>query len=422
MSPISRNPTGKVQGICHFDGARGPFPPGKEGAAISRIPEAWHQAAMHFALDLSRDSENFPKKVLALFDRHFGFQRSIFFPYPYPVFPGGGPRRGNVLSNYITYGIRYGPMYDYKDHVYKDDIFRYSSLPAHLKGKRVIFTQDVMALEEYERTPYGIHMAAEDLYYQAVLFFYQGERVIGSMGLFRTREEGGFAEAEREPLEYLAQLVEANYQGYLRHSGEARFQDCFHLFFQDVKLGAVILNQDMTVLQTNKAAQEISQVFWEQYRHSQGHFLRSNYQGDPKFREVQTMINEISERLTAQGGTSQTFTSLAGDISFYHTSFLSFGAGGLIQTWHLMFIACQTKELPKNLNHPYNTLTQQERRIVYYLSSGMKNEQIAEELHISIYTVRTHIANIYKKFEVNNKVDLLMHLQPILKEQGSAPQ
>ena len=39
----------------------------------------------------------------------------------------------------------------------------------------------------------------------------------------------------------------------------------------------------------------------------------------------------------------------------------------------------------------------------------------------SIYTVRTHIANIYKKFEVNNKVDLLMHLQPILKDQTTPP-
>ena len=183
----------------------------------------------------------------------------------------------------------------------------------------------------------------------------------------------------------------------------------------------MILFQDMTVMQTNKAAQEISQIFWEQYRHNQGHFLRSNYQGDPKFREVQTMINEISERLTTQGGTSQTFTSPAGDITFYHTSFLSSSAAGLIQTWHLMLITCQTKDLPKNLNHPYNTLTQQERRIVYYLASGMKNEQIAEELHISIYTVRTHIANIYKKFEVNNKVDLLMHLQPILKDQTTPP-
>ena len=139
-----------------------------------------------------------------------------------------------------------------------------------------------MTLEDYERTPYGIHMSAEDLYYQAVLFFFLGDRVIGSMGLFHTKEEGGFREEERGLLEYLAELVEANYQNYLRHSGEARFHDSFQLFFQDVKMGAVILNQDMTVMQTNKAAQEISQIFWEQYRHNQGHFLRSNYQGDPQ--------------------------------------------------------------------------------------------------------------------------------------------
>ena len=410
-----------MQQICHFTARSGPFRCGKEVPAISRIPEPWHDAAMAFSLDLARDSDNFPKKVLALFDKHFGFRRSIFFPYHYTAFPGGQARRVNTLSNYITYGIRYGPMYDYKDHIYKDDIFRYSSLPPHLKGKRVIFTEDVMTLEDYERTPYGIHMSAEDLYYQAVLFFFLGDRVIGSMGLFHTKEEGGFREEERGLLEYLAELVEANYQNYLRHSGEARFHDSFQLFFQDVKMGAVILNQDMTVMQTNKAAQEISQIFWEQYRHNQGHFLRSNYQGDPKFREVQTMINEISERLTTQGGTSQTFTSPAGDITFYHTSFLSSSAAGLSRTWHLLLSSCQTKDLPKNLNHPYNTLTQQERRIVYYLASGMKNEQIAEELHISIYTVRTHIANIYKKFEVNNKVDLLMHLQPILKDQTTPP-
>ena len=384
---------------------------------MSKIPEKWHDAAMNFSLDIARDNENFPKKVLALFDKHFGFHRSIFFPYNYSAFPVPTARRTSTLSNYITYGIRYGPMYDYKDHIYKDDIFRYSALPPHLKGNRVIFTNDVMPFEEYERTPYGSHMIAEDMYYQAVLFFFLGDRVIGSMGLFRSKEEGPFLEEERSLLDYLSELVEANYQNYLRHTGEARFHDSFNLFYQDIKLGAVILNQDMTVMQSNSAAKEISQIFWEQYRHNQGHFLQSNYQGDPQFREVQTMINEISERLTTQGGSSRTMTSLAGDITFYHTSFLSSSAAGLIQTWHLMLITCQTKEMHKNLNHPYNALTQQERRIVYYLASGMKNEKIAEELHISIYTVRTHIANIYKKFEVNNKVDLLMHLQPILKDQ-----
>ena len=50
-------------------------------------------------------------------------------------------------------------------------------------------------------------MSAEDLYYQAVLFFFLGDRVIGSMGLFHTKEEGGFREEERGLLEYLAELV-----------------------------------------------------------------------------------------------------------------------------------------------------------------------------------------------------------------------
>ena len=57
-----------MQQICHFTARSGPFRCGKEVPAISRIPEPWHDAAMAFSLDLARDSDNFPKKVLALFD------------------------------------------------------------------------------------------------------------------------------------------------------------------------------------------------------------------------------------------------------------------------------------------------------------------------------------------------------------------
>ena len=84
-----------------------------------------------------------------------------------------------------------------------------------------------------------------------------------------------------------------------------------------------------------------------------------------------------------------------------------------------MFITCQTKELPKNLNHPYNTLTQQERRIVYYLSSGMKNGRSRRSSTSASIPSAPTLPTSIKKFEVNNKVDLLMHLQPIMKEQGS---
>jgi DNA-binding CsgD family transcriptional regulator len=387
---------------------------------MGKIPEKWRESVISFALDLAKESENFPKKVLALFDKHFGFRQSLFFPFGNGIFSEASPRLGNSMNNYITYGLRYGPMYDYKERVYQDDIFRYSALPPGVKGRRVVYTEDVMPFEEYEHTTYGIHMAGEDMYYQAVLYFYMGERVVATMGLFRSKEQGAFGEEERALLEYLAELVEAHYQSYLHRIGEARFHDSFELFFQESKQGAVVLNQEMTVMQANDAAKEISRIFWEQYRHNQGQIPEVTHEGRPRFHELQTMLDEFGQRMALQGGSSQTISSLAGDISVYHSTFLSSSPAGIIQTWHLMLLTCKTKELPKNLEHPYNALTQQERRIVYYLASGMKNEQIAEELHISIYTVRTHIANIYKKFEVNNKVDLLMHLKPILNNQEKA--
>ncbi len=382
---------------------------------MSKVPEKWREAALAFALDVVREGENFPKKVLALLDKHFGFRRSIFFPHNDAFRGPPGSRRSAALSNYITYGISYGPMYDYKDHVYRDDIFKYSRLPQRLRGKRIVFTDDIMSFQEFEQTDFGRHMMAVDMYYQACIYLYLGDRVIASIALLRSVREEAFGEEERGLLEYLGELIEQSYRGFLNQSGETRILDSFLLFFQDMDMGAVVLNQDMAVLQANPAAQEIGQIFWEQVRNQQSHFLRSNYRGENQFRAVQTMVNEISERLTGQGDGCLTISTIGGELCFYHAPFLYVNVVGAIQTWHMLTITSKTQNLPQNLDHPYNSLTPQERRIVHYVSTGMKNEHIAEALHISIYTVRTHIANIYKKFEVGTKVDLMISLAPYLK-------
>ena len=79
---------------------------------MPQFSERWNDAALAFALDLPGDGENFPKKVLALLDKHFGFHQSMFFPAA-SAFPHLPTRRGSGLSSYITYGLRYGAMYDY---------------------------------------------------------------------------------------------------------------------------------------------------------------------------------------------------------------------------------------------------------------------------------------------------------------------
>jgi len=48
-------------------------------------------------------------------------------------------------------------------------------------------------------------------------------------------------------------------------------------------------------------------------------------------------------------------------------------------------------------------LTSSEYAIVKLIWQGKKNQEIADESFVSINTVKTHIHNIYSKFDVNSK-------------------
>lgn len=52
----------------------------------------------------------------------------------------------------------------------------------------------------------------------------------------------------------------------------------------------------------------------------------------------------------------------------------------------------------------YETLTATEVSILQYVEQGYANSEIARELNIEVTTVKKHIYNIYKKLEVNNRV------------------
>ncbi len=100
----------------------------------------------------------------------------------------------------------------------------------------MIFTEDVMTLEDYERTPTGFTCPPRIYIIRrsSSSSWGPGDRFHGALSHQRGgRLSGRGRGACWDP----GGLVEANYQNYLRHSGEARFHDSFQLFFQDVKMG-----------------------------------------------------------------------------------------------------------------------------------------------------------------------------------------
>lgn len=56
------------------------------------------------------------------------------------------------------------------------------------------------------------------------------------------------------------------------------------------------------------------------------------------------------------------------------------------------------------------TLTPREREILHLLAQGLSNAEIADRLHISVETVRTHIRHIYRKLQARNRAEAVSRL------------
>ena len=71
--------------------------------------------------------------------------------------------------------------------------------------------------------------------------------------------------------------------------------------------------------------------------------------------------------------------------------------------------ACNSQLNVEEVIRRYN-LTKKEEEIFRQLVRGLKNTDIARELHMQVYTVRDHLRNIYKKCGVKSKLELVRNI------------
>lgn len=63
---------------------------------------------------------------------------------------------------------------------------------------------------------------------------------------------------------------------------------------------------------------------------------------------------------------------------------------------------------PRSVHDPIDALTEREEEVLITVARGRTNSEIANELHISLSTVKTHLASLMNKLNARNRVELAM--------------
>ena len=62
-----------------------------------------------------------------------------------------------------------------------------------------------------------------------------------------------------------------------------------------------------------------------------------------------------------------------------------------------------------NLSKQYD-LTERETDVLFHMTKGLNNKEIAEELFVSVNTVKYHIRNLYEKLNVSKRGEIASKL------------
>lgn len=58
-----------------------------------------------------------------------------------------------------------------------------------------------------------------------------------------------------------------------------------------------------------------------------------------------------------------------------------------------------------NTTEIHSGLTDRELEVLKFTAEGMTDKEIADALHLSVPTIKTHLRNVYNKLQVRNRVE-----------------
>ena len=287
-------------------------------------------------------------------------------------------------------------------------------------GRKITFLDDETTVEALEATRfYQEVMIPGNIRHIAGLLFWENQHFFSHIGIARSAERGPFTAVERMQIEEMYPYFQA---------ALIRVKSIDHLKFVTILLsealnhpsdGLVLLDFRQAVIFHNDAAEKACRL----WRSGPDAAARNRQRGEI-FRLPDDMQSTAS-RLIQQFLEADTQTT--GDGLFVkhmrHPDLI-----GLAARMHVImprkhsaapYVRIElSRVLAGKESVPVFKLSQAEQRVAMLVATGLRNEEVAAQLSLSVHTVRSHLRQVFEKLGVSHRGQLAAKF-PALPERKS---
>ena len=347
----------------------------KEDLTLSLTKKHYHKI-VEFMTNTSSLSTNLSHDIQVQLANLFHLNHSLFWQ---------ADPKGNMYNlNFYDLGDAF--IKDYTEDFRHQDIMQ----PHHIQDKLMHQNETVLTIEKSTNTnlhqsTYYQFIKKHQMIDQMVLYFVNGSSIYGGIGFARFKGEAPFNHREKSVLltisKHLHNVFKTNDAMI-----EAKSELSYYRQDKDNRLGIIKLNNKRHVLYYNETAYNIITSYQDRLTVEKFyyHYIRPNLidMQEGKTNSYYIYVDDIEVKIVR---------SAKEELSIYYILYLY--------------------QQDPNKNNIETSLSKREREVYYLVLQGYTNEQISQQLWISINTVKKHLKNMYQKLDVSNRTSFIYKMK-----------
>ncbi|MGG4498801.1 LuxR C-terminal-related transcriptional regulator [Brevibacillus reuszeri] len=341
-------------------------------------------------------AERFPQQVLLSLSQIFGFHRSIFWI---------ADKHGNLFLP-ITLNVEDRLIHDYVSYYFHHDLLHPQTAIPQNPSRNALRINDVMSDQEYEQTIYyNQFMRAYGNYDEMGIYLKKEGRLLGCIGLARSKQEKRFTENDVRLIESLSRTIAHTLAIHTNADELQKERVLFTAHSQLSSIGIIIVEPPTHIRYVNPVAKDIC-AEW---------FLGKTYTNPVLAFIQQHMKNHaLSSPATFSAPAASTLSLSQQAFTIYVQPSVPTHSSDHRTLPYAIYLIPKGRHSGMSTTReqePLPHLTRTEGRIYELVQQGYTNQLIANELHISLNTVKRHLQNTYRKLGVSNRTELCYKLK-----------